>query len=168
MLSHEPDISGQRSRLLRNIGYGIFIRESGRGLLRLEQSLEFDVVEPDETQIVIGISQRLEFSPQGRFVPAGVESELVVRYHERALLRFGEMTQDYHGYHLHPEFLRGQDSRVPGQDFISLIHKNGICPAELPDRCRDLCDLLAAVCARVVDTRNQAFDQPALDLDVNV
>ena len=32
----------------------------------------------------------------------------------------------------------------------------------------DVCDLLPAVCARVIGPRNQALDRPALDLDVDV
>ena len=67
-----------------------------------------------------------------------------------------------------PEFLRGQYSRVASENDIFAIHKNRIGPTKFLDRHRDLSDLLARVCAWVVDARNEPLDQPALYLDVDV
>jgi hypothetical protein len=64
------------------------------------------------------------------------------------------MAQNDHGNVLHVELFRGQHARVPGEDFIVGIYQNGVGPAELLDRGRDLSDLLAAVSARIADPRN--------------
>ena len=67
----------------------------------------------------------------------------------------------------HPELLGRQQTRVARDDVVIGAHEDRVGPAPLADRSRDAGDLLAAVRARVVGPRNQAFDRPALDLDVD-
>jgi hypothetical protein len=93
---------------------------------------------------------------------------LVVCDDERALLRFAQVAQNDHWDHLHPEFLRRQNARMPRDNSISLIHKDRIRPAELLDGRRDLSNLPTAVRAGIIDSRDQPLDQPALHLDVNI
>jgi hypothetical protein len=154
MISQQPEIAGKSGRLVRNFRDRVFIRQSRRGVLRLEQPLKFNVIETDEVEIVVRIAERLEFLAQKRLVPARVQRKQVVCNNQRASLRFGEVAQDYHRSLLHAEFARRQYPRVPGEDFILGIHQNRVSPTELPDRCSGLSNLLPAVRARIVGARD--------------
>jgi len=149
------------------VGDGVFIGEPGRGMLRLQQPLEFDVIEADQVEVVVGFAQRLEFGTQSRLVPPGVEGQLVVGDDERATLRFGQVAQQDYRHLLHSELLRCQFSRVARNDVVVGADQNRVRPPVLADRRADLSDLLAAVGARVVRAGNQAFDRPEFDVDVD-
>jgi hypothetical protein len=56
---------------------------------------------------------------------------------------------------------------VPRDDVIVGANQDRVGPAPFLHRCRNPRYLFAAVRARIVGPRNQAFDRPTLDLDVN-
>ena len=53
------------------IWHGVFIGQTGRGILRLEQALEFDVIEADQIEIVILLVEYRQFDAKHFFVPSG-------------------------------------------------------------------------------------------------
>jgi hypothetical protein len=131
--------------------------------------LKLNILEADQVEVVVLFVEYRQFDAQHFFIPprAG-DGKLVVSDYERAALGRRKVAEQDYGDLFHPELLRSQQSRVARDDVIVGTHKNRVCPPPLPHRSRDTGDLRAAVRSRVVRARNQAFDRPALDLDVDI
>jgi hypothetical protein len=77
------------------------------------------------------------------------------------------MTEDDYRHFLQGELLGGQQARVARDGIAVGADQDWICKSELADRSSDPGDLLPTVSPGIIDSRDQPFDRPQLDLDVN-
>jgi hypothetical protein len=74
---------------------GVFVGEATGCILRLEQPLEFDVIEADQIETVILFVQNRQLDAKHFFVPRGPrECELIVRDYQGAPLCGRQMAED--------------------------------------------------------------------------
>ena len=132
MVPEDEQIAKSRDRIRLDLRDGVFVDEPRRGVLRLEQPLEFDVVEADQIEVVILFVQNRQFDAKHFFVPTGAgNGELVVCDDERAPLCRRQMTEHDHGDFFHAEFLGGQQTRMARDDIVVGADQDWICPAQL-------------------------------------
>jgi hypothetical protein len=132
-------------RFGRNLRDGIFIGQPRRCVLRLEQSLQFDVIEPDEIERVILFMENRQFDAKHFFVPGGTrDCELIISNHESAPLSWRKMTKDDYGDVFHGELLGGKracpamiSSSAPTR--IGFVNPNSRIEAAMLATCSRLC-----------------------------
>jgi hypothetical protein len=60
-----------------------------------------------------------------------------------------------------------QETRLTGDHVVVGAHQNGVDPPEFANGCRDLSDVPGCMRTRVDRPRQEPFDRPALDLDID-
>ena len=134
MLSEDKHIASSSNRVWLDIWNGVLIGEARRSVLRLEQSLEFHIVETDQRQVVILFVENRQFDAEHFLVPAGTSNrQLVIGDHEGALLRRRQMLQDDDWNFFHPECACGAQPCVTRNNDVVGADQDWICEAELLD-----------------------------------
>ena len=176
MLTDTPDIAGTghrqdgrvrhivRSVRLISVWFRLGIRLGAQHITG-EQCLDLGILEAGQRQVVSSLGQIGQFQRQHFLVPASIQRQPVVRDHQRALLRDGEVCQFNHRHLSQPQLAGGGQTPVSGNDAVVAIDQDRVCPAVLDDAGRDLGDLALGVRARVAGVGNQRLDLAVLDVE---
>jgi len=134
MIPEDEQIAQLRDRLGLHIRNGVFVRQSRRGVLRLEQPLELDVIEPDEIEIVILFVENRQPYAKHFFVPSCAgDRELIIRDDQCAPLGWREVTQDDYRDFSHGELLGGQQTCVSRDYVVGGAHQDWVCKSKFAD-----------------------------------
>jgi hypothetical protein len=107
---------------------GIRIRQARRIVLRLEQPLEFHVVEPNEIEVLILFVENRQFDAEHYFVPRSARNGPVGCPRSRGRAAgLAKMAQDDHRDLFHSQLLGGQQAYVARDDVGA--DQNWVCPA---------------------------------------
>ena len=110
-----------------------------------DQSVDFRDLKTYDADIEAQVADRRQGSQllgQNLIVPAGIQSQLVVRNHIGALFRLGHVLDAQAGHLRHTKLLRRRHPAVAGKDRARLVDQHRIGEAESFYRRRDLADLL--------------------------
>jgi hypothetical protein len=146
----------------------VFVGQSFRDVLRLQQARQFHIVKAEQIEVVVSLMKDCQFHAKEFFVPSCVQRKLVVSDDKCAPLRFRQMGQHDYRYFVHPQFVRRKQSGVSCDHTIVLVNQYRVRPAELLHGRCNLIDLRVAVSPGISGIRLQPFDGLALNLDVNV
>ena len=134
--------------------------------LARQQPLQLARAEADQPEVEPQLREVGQLEPQQVLVPAGIQRQLVVRQHIRALLCLAHMRELDHRHPLEPELPCRQHPAMPGDDAACAIDQHRVGPAELPDAGRDLRHLGIGVGAGIARVRDQLAQRPPGDLQI--
>jgi hypothetical protein len=153
--SENEQVAQSCDGLRLHFGNGVLVDQAGSSFLRLEQPLEFDVVEPDQIEVVILFVENRQFDAQHFFVPGcTLESQLVIRDDERSALGRRKVAEHDDRHFFHPEFLGRQQTRMARDDVVVRSHEDWVCPPPLAHGRRDAGDLFARGIRRSIGQRS--------------
>jgi hypothetical protein len=102
--AQDPEVARYRHRRFWRVWDCIFVGQSSRRFVVGKPRGEFVIRETEDTRVVVGIFESLQFKTQEFIIPSGIQSKSVIRQDVGALLVFIKVTDNnrWYGCELQP------------------------------------------------------------------
>ena len=157
-----PQIQRSPGRLIGSAGGSGASSGSPSAIGAEQQLLQLEFAEAGQPEVDAQALQLAQLERQQLLVPAGIQRQLVVGDDVGSPLRLGPAGRDHHRDLGEPQPLGRQHAPVAGDDRSGLVDQDRHRPSPLPDRGRDLGDLLVGMGPGVARVRHQGRHGPAL------
>ena len=167
VLAQDPDIAGNSDRGLLRLRHRVFVGQAlGRLLAGRQDRLHFLGGEPDQVEIEAVFLERCISTRSISSSHPALSRQLVVGQHQRAALRFGEVSRTMTGTSVIPSLRAASRRAWPAMIDAIGADQNRIRPAKLDDAGATWATCSSVVRARVPGVGNQLLDRPRHHLQV--